>query len=119
MKKSNARKAVVLTLLMFISFPCVSGEVHWAKVKHVRIDWNGVGVIRFDSQIINPASCVQESFKDGVSFDMNTIAGKVFYSTALIAQQTGQRVSVTTAGHCNHFGGHYVEALYRLWIHDS
>ena len=105
---------LALCLISFCGFSYAYGT-YSGKVKDVRIDRSGLGIIEFDGQIgSQPASCRLAPYTAHMSFDANTEGGKGIYAMALMAIASGKSVSAIGTGACSDYSG-IVESL-SYWI---
>lgn len=101
---------LALGLISFCNFSYSAGS-YSGKVKDVRVDRDGRGIIAFEGQIGNqPAACRSEPYTAHMSFDAKTEGGKAIYSMALAALASGKSVSANGTGTCLEYNG-IVESL--------
>ncbi|WP_143145170.1 hypothetical protein [Arcobacter sp. LA11] len=86
------------------------GSIPNAKVKSIRVDKDGRGMIFFNQPVAGtPPSCVHDAYKSALGIDTNTEAGKAILSLALTAKSGGFLLSVYGTGTCEIYGGRIVE----------
>lgn len=96
----------IFILLIFFGVSATAqayGTVN-GKVKLVRIDRSGLGMIEFDRLIGNtPASCRAEPYTSHLSFDVRTDGGWAIYSIALLAAASGKTITAIGLGVCEEY----------------
>jgi len=95
----------IFLMIFFLSFATLvqaAGSVS-GKVKNVRVDRSGWGIVEFDKLISTPGGCVSDPYTSHFSFDANTVGGKAIYSMALAAAASGKTITAYGTGSCEEY----------------
>jgi hypothetical protein len=109
MKNHKIFAATACMCLALIGTVEAAGSVT-ARVTHVRVDRDGLGMILFDQNVVGtPASCRVSAYVTALAFNSNTAGGKALLAAALTAKAMGEPVIAYGTGTCTVYGN---------WVED-
>ncbi|MEO1333234.1 MAG: hypothetical protein AAFV32_06905 [Myxococcota bacterium] len=93
-------KQILLFTGLFLAAPALAhaGSVD-AKIKEVRVDRDGRGLMRFTSNVNNGPSCA--TLTEALAFDTKQPGGESMLRLATAAYLAGKRVIVNGTGQCD------------------
>ncbi len=100
------KKIIYLFLLLVLAATArAEGVAQMLDIDFVRVDRNGLGLVRFISDLTNtPPSCTQTAYTRSMAFDTNTAGGRSILSVVLAAKASGKKVYARGTGSCDVYG---------------
>jgi hypothetical protein len=113
------KKIALFTFLILFSSSAFSYGAISGKVKSVRIDRNGNGMVQFYGDVGHePASCRSDAYKSYLSFDTKTEGGRAIYSMMLAAAASGKSVIAYGTKACNDYPNIVESLSYAHYVSD-
>ena len=96
-------KILIGVLFILVSANTFSFGKAVSKVKSVRVDINGSGLVEFEKPIEHqPPECVS-SYQSHFSFNTNTEGGKAIYSMVTVALASQKKIVAYGTNTCNEY----------------
>lgn len=80
------------------------GKADHFKVKYVRVDKNGKGIVKFQKPLAGTPSSCGSSHNSDLAFNTNTEGGKAIFSIVLTAYTTGKKIQAYGTNNCDIYG---------------